>query len=374
MRPFKRELPTLLPETAPQLRARGVSDGEITRNYERVTHNTWIHRSNRQGEQHDIITRTRAHHLTNPTRPATGWSVLAYHGLPYWADAAPAVFASEPRSRKNTRIVLGPHVKHFPQLTLDKRLYDPRMPSIRCVPIELAMVSALRSIRDGTMQWHVPNIPGWAPKDVRAVQLLDAAIRHAQTKIELETFTQAAAHKLDKQWAQRIRMATDTGADSPMETLLRLTLKQVNVGSFPLRWESQVPVYDDGGLTPPGGPDRPGGMDGSGRSGRTGGPAKPGWAGERGKPGWASDSTFRPWITVADLMCKELKVIVLYDGAHHRTPEQHRKDAEINAFLQSKGYRVLRVTADMLKNPELLRVRAERLLLSAINEREEMGW
>ena len=73
-------------------------------------------------------------------------------------------------------------------------------------------------------------------------------------------------------------------------------------------------------------------------------------------------------------MCKELKVIVFYDGAHHRTPEQHRKDAEINAFLQSKGYRVLRVTADMLKNPELLRVRAERLLLSAINEREEMGW
>ncbi|MGE3149845.1 MAG: endonuclease domain-containing protein [Pseudorhodoplanes sp.] len=47
---------------------------------------------------------------------------------------------------------------------------------------------------------------------------------------------------------------------------------------------------------------------------------------------------------VADFVCHEARLIVEIDGGQHFEPEQIRKDAKRSAFLEAKGYRILRFT------------------------------
>jgi very-short-patch-repair endonuclease len=54
---------------------------------------------------------------------------------------------------------------------------------------------------------------------------------------------------------------------------------------------------------------------------------------------------------IADFACVSAKVIVEVDGATHWTPEQLAHDSRRTAFLQSQGWRVLRVTnTDLFTN------------------------
>ena len=45
---------------------------------------------------------------------------------------------------------------------------------------------------------------------------------------------------------------------------------------------------------------------------------------------------------VADFLCHDAKLIIEIDGGQHFEPAQQRRDAKRDAFLNSKGYRVIR--------------------------------
>ena len=47
---------------------------------------------------------------------------------------------------------------------------------------------------------------------------------------------------------------------------------------------------------------------------------------------------------IADFVCLKCKLVVEVDGEYHSTPEQQLLDAERTAYLQTKGYRVVRFT------------------------------
>ena len=53
---------------------------------------------------------------------------------------------------------------------------------------------------------------------------------------------------------------------------------------------------------------------------------------------------------LADFAARSHKLIVEVDGATHSTDDELRKDATRTAFLQSQGYRVLRITNDEVLN------------------------
>ena len=52
----------------------------------------------------------------------------------------------------------------------------------------------------------------------------------------------------------------------------------------------------------------------------------------------------------ADFACRTAKLIVEVDGATHSTPEELKHDQTRTAFLQQKGYRVLRISNDEVLN------------------------
>jgi len=47
---------------------------------------------------------------------------------------------------------------------------------------------------------------------------------------------------------------------------------------------------------------------------------------------------------IADFVCLKCKLVVEVDGEYHSSPEQQLLDAERTAYLQTKGYRVVRFT------------------------------
>ncbi len=49
---------------------------------------------------------------------------------------------------------------------------------------------------------------------------------------------------------------------------------------------------------------------------------------------------------VADFVCREAKLVVEVDGATHSTDEEIARDRRREAYLRSKGYRVVRVPND----------------------------
>jgi very-short-patch-repair endonuclease len=54
---------------------------------------------------------------------------------------------------------------------------------------------------------------------------------------------------------------------------------------------------------------------------------------------------------IADFACAGAMLVVEVDGETHQTPEQLAYDAQRTRYLESKGWRVLRVTnADVYKN------------------------
>ncbi len=51
---------------------------------------------------------------------------------------------------------------------------------------------------------------------------------------------------------------------------------------------------------------------------------------------------------VADFVCIEVKLIVELDGPPHDDPKQKSHDAERDIWLQTRGWRVLRVPNDIV--------------------------
>jgi very-short-patch-repair endonuclease len=53
---------------------------------------------------------------------------------------------------------------------------------------------------------------------------------------------------------------------------------------------------------------------------------------------------------VADFACHTARVVIEVDGPIHDEPEVRQRDAERTAWLESQGYRVLRISEKVVRN------------------------
>lgn len=68
------------------------------------------------------------------------------------------------------------------------------------------------------------------------------------------------------------------------------------------------------------------------------------------------------FVARVDMLYREQKLVIEYQGDHHRDPRQWRRDEARRAELESLGYRVTYVTARDLADPASLLARIRRLL------------
>lgn len=68
------------------------------------------------------------------------------------------------------------------------------------------------------------------------------------------------------------------------------------------------------------------------------------------------------FIARVDMLFRDARLVVEYQGDYHRDPAQWRRDEARRAELESLGYRVTYVTAGDLADPDLLIARIRRLL------------
>lgn len=254
---------------------------------------------------HDIVSRARAHWMQNPTAMVGGWAALAFHGLPYWADTAPVLLHS-PRSSPcgPGRTVAAARTPHRPVVRawpagIEPVYPDPLMPGLAVIPPETAAAQCLASVLRSAHTWFVAGVNGVTVPEVRAVQLIDA-LRQC-TVTDPEALIAGCARRVDRRVVRRLVELSDSGAQSPQETLLRLVVRDLLPDGH--RWESQVPVS---------------------------------W-GERAKDR-----------TVLDLACRRLRVGLYYDGASHAGEGQKLKDFVQFQELKDMGWEVVRADSALL--------------------------
>jgi hypothetical protein len=266
------------------------------------------------GYPSDIITRARAHWMLNTLTVIGYWGALAYHGLPYWCDRAPVVLLTTKSARGETRSWLA---KRTPTVAAFRTLRpgtptvhpDPELPGLQVVTAPVAVAQCLKSLLRGTFGWEVPDdVPGMSAREVRAVQLIDAVY---QCTYLTDGQIRAGARRLvDRKRLNGLLALSDTGAQSPRETLLRLYARDVLPEGY--TWTSQVTVLLD-----------PGG---------------------------------KPWKhLIADLACEELKVALFYDGTYHRAEERRSIDFTQVQKLRAIGWEGVRIDAALMADvPEMM--------------------
>lgn len=345
-----RQLPRILPHTYEELRGCGHSDWQIRRQYTRISKGVWVANTAFVDGKLDIITRGRAQHLARSDLPLTGFAALAFYGLKYWADEAEVIVASAHSAGRQCKKQQLARIECSGEVGL--RNPDPLLPHLQCVePIE-ALVSALRRLRKREVSWWVPRMPEWNAEEIRAIQLVDAINGLLGKRLDPSDVAESARGRIDQAHLKKVFNTACLGADSPMETLLRLLVGGMKCGGKRVHWEAQVPIFRNGAMGKS--------IVVDGEEVDLGDFAEAQLSGV-----FAGFQGAEPWLTVGDLVSKELKVVLFYDGEHHRDKRQHYRDTEIDAVLQACGWRVLRVTAPMICDGERLRSRVAALLRDA---------
>ncbi|MGO3075391.1 endonuclease domain-containing protein [Corynebacterium variabile] len=189
----------------------------------------------------------------------------------------------------------------IPRRTLDRewtivapgRVVPPpsERPDLMVVDAPTAVVQCLSSVLDGRHRWRALGIPQMRSELICGVQLVDA-FRHS-TGVECDAVRAAAKNRIAAARLSTVLDLSDGGAESPMETVLRLLVLECLPPGY--RWVSQLDL-------------------GRGR-----------WGG-----------------TAPDLACPELKIALCYDGASHDSPDVRARDKAIDRQLESEGWPVLR--------------------------------
>ncbi|WP_291473373.1 hypothetical protein [Corynebacterium sp.] len=145
---------------------------------------------------------------------------------------------------------------------------------------------------------------------VRAVQFLDAFFQCTRlTPVEVLT---AGQRCIARRTLRQIVALTDPGygAQSPMETVLRLVVRDVLPTGY--RWQSPLQISM---------------MDGA-----------------------ALPEDYRGRCATPDLACPELKVALFYDGQHHDGADQTDIDVDMFQELRDADWEVIRINRVQLKN------------------------
>lgn len=260
----------------------------------------------------DILTRLRCHWLLAQDCVGAGWCAAAAHGLPYWADGEPVLLLSRTLRRNPTT----PGGAVFRRLRDGQPTVnvDARFPGLHVVDAPTAAAQCVATILAGKKTWWTPGVPGLPDEEVRAAQFIDA-FRQCTT-LTAGDFLTGARHIVDRRRLTRLLELSDGGAQSPMETVLRLVVRD----ELPAHcaWTSQVTIsLEDGGT-----------LDGE------------------------EERHFRGRRTTPDLVCRELQVALYYDGRHHAGAEQQETDFRLYQKLKTLGWEAVRVNKELLRDRE----------------------
>lgn len=318
-----RVMPGIIPQARAELKAAGkVTDWKLRHHYRAVAHGVVVPRDAGTGHDNsggfgvDIVTRARAQHLVQPEAVIGGWAAAALHGLrPDWADHAPVLIHMGSKHRLSAvtaeavRTLLRPVVQPLPA-TMATTCPDPRFPQMRVVTPAFAAAQCLWSILTSRHTWWVDGVPGLTWEQVRAVQFIDAFAQC--TLITRDEILAAAKGMVNRRDLAPVLALSDDGAQSPMETTMRLMVRDLLPA--PHRWVSQVRVDLERG-------------------------AHSGWTAR----------------TLPDLGVPKLKVAVYYDGAHHDTAQQTDVDFDQFHALRDLEWEALRFNKRHLRCPGDLR-------------------
>jgi hypothetical protein len=331
----RRVMPTVTPQIRSELRASGtLSDWKLRHGYTQVAFNVVVplpadghDPDSFGGFGNDVMVRAVAHHLLRPDAVLGGWGAAAAHGLrPDWADHAPVVLLTGNKHRRSTvtadaaRSPMYPVIRPLPE-NLDVTCPVPGYPRLKVVTPPVAAAHCLWTVLTGRHEWWVHDVPDLTRREVRAVQFIDAFAQC--TWITREQIREASAGLVNRNTLARVLDLADDGAQSPMETVMRLMVRDLLPA--PYSWTSQTRVD----LEP-------------------------------GAPGdW-------PRHTLPDLGCRDLKIALYYDGAHHQAARQTDVDFDQFLALRDMGWEVLRFTKEHLRSPGKLRELVRNAIVRAL--------
>lgn len=321
-------LPRNRPLTAAELSAAGVTRAQRRDNYVRVESGVYVHVTSLTAGActRDLLrtipaaTLVRAHHRRHPTHLATGFAAGAMLGMRYLVDDAPLEFlatrgagCSNPAAHLNLT-----RTRRHDRLFRTATHPDPAFPTLACTTAGYTLGRMIRTLHKPdpgvALQWAVPDLrriqPQLSPAFIRSVQASDCFHQALRRSVpgSLESLVQTRT--VDASLAAGVLGATDPGAESPPETVLRLAVADLAPGL-----QSQVPVWRDNGSL----------------------------------------------LTATDLGWHDRGVHLFYDGEHHLKRTQRDHDSEVLAHLQRDGGHVLRVTAGNLRDADSVEVLRERV-------------
>lgn len=222
--------------------------------------------------------RAVAHAVERPGAVVGGFSALALYRLPYLVEGADTLlFCATSRNRLGGEC--SPALRRPSARPGEVWKVRHRGVTIRAAAPADAVVQALKEITRGGHRWATVSVAGLTKEQVMAIQLIDCARRFLG--VQPSQIRAAAAQRINAEWLDGVLASSSCLADSPRETEMRL-LVQALAAKYGCTVQEQVPFIVDGVI-----------------------------------------------VTVFDLAIPEIKVAVMYDGAHHGERKQRNKDSSI---------------------------------------------
>lgn len=222
--------------------------------------------------------RAVAHAVERPGAVVGGFSALALYGLPFLVEGADTLlFCATSKNQQGG--ACSPALRRPSARPGEVRKVRHRGVTIRAAAPADAVVQALKEITRGGHRWATVGVAGLTKEEVMAIQLVDCARRFLG--VQPSQIRAAAAQKINAEWLEGVLARSSCLADSPKETEMRLLVRAL-AAEYGCTVQEQVPFIVDGVI-----------------------------------------------VTVFDLAIPEIKVAVMYDGAHHGERKQRNKDSSI---------------------------------------------
>ena len=241
--------------------------------------------------------RAIAHAVERPGCVAGGFSALALYGMPFLVEGADTLLFYA-TSKNQLGGEQAPTVRRPSRANMDTWTLVHRGVSFRAAAPTEALVQALQQVNNGEHGWGVVSIVGWAPRDVMSLQLIDCARRFLG--VTTREIQECARGKVNARWVKRLMSHSSGLADSPKETEMRLLVTAL-AKRYGYTVQEQVPFFVDGKL-----------------------------------------------VTIFDLAIPELRIAVMYDGAHHLDWKQRKKDSSITIKMAAAGWTPARCATETM--------------------------
>lgn len=241
--------------------------------------------------------RAVAHAVERPGSVLGGFSALAVYGMPFLVEGADTVLFSA-TAKNQVGGEFSPTVRRLSRASFSAWVLVHRGVSFRAASPVDALVQALQQVKKGEHGWDVVGVAGWSPQELMALQLIDCARRFLG--ISLRDIHDGARGRVDARWLKRLLACSSSRADSPKETEMRLLVKEL-AARYGYTVEEQVPFIVNGRI-----------------------------------------------VTVFDLAIPELKIAIMYDGAHHLEWKQRKKDSSITIKMTAAGWTPARCASETM--------------------------